>query len=147
MTQAIDGRDSLLNALRTGTVPAVAIKQPWANLILHDGKDIENRRWTTSHRGWTLVHASKEPDHPAMAAFVSVDDLHPIPQGAFGGIVGAVKITGICRASPSRWFDGPIGWMLAAPIPLPHIVPCRGLQGLFTPPPTVIAQVIEGFSV
>ena len=38
---------------------ALSIRQPWAHLILHGGKDIENRDWRTSVRGRVLVHASK----------------------------------------------------------------------------------------
>src|SRR3990167_9411398 len=38
---------------------ALSIRQPWAWLILHAGKDIENRGWPTSFRGRFLIHASK----------------------------------------------------------------------------------------
>lgn len=41
--------------------PAVAlsIRQPWAWLIIHGGKDIENRTWPTRFRGRVAVHAGK----------------------------------------------------------------------------------------
>lgn len=38
---------------------ALSIRQPWAWLILHAGKDIENRTWQTYQRGWFAIHASK----------------------------------------------------------------------------------------
>ena len=38
---------------------ALSIRQPWAWLILHAGKDIENRDWPTRFRGRFLIHASK----------------------------------------------------------------------------------------
>ncbi len=38
---------------------ALSIRQPWAWLILHGGKDIENRDWATRFRGRVLIHASK----------------------------------------------------------------------------------------
>lgn len=38
---------------------ALSIRQPWAWLILHGGKDIENRGWYTSFRGEFLIHAAK----------------------------------------------------------------------------------------
>lgn len=37
---------------------AVSIKQPWASLIAHGIKDIENRTWKTKFRGKIYIHAS-----------------------------------------------------------------------------------------
>lgn len=37
---------------------ALSIKQPWASLIVHGIKDIENRTWATKHRGRIYVHSS-----------------------------------------------------------------------------------------
>lgn len=37
---------------------ALSIKQPWASLIAHGIKDIENRTWKTSFRGRIYIHAS-----------------------------------------------------------------------------------------
>ena len=41
---------------------ALSIKQPWASLIVHGIKDIENRTWKTNFRGRIYVHASAKPD-------------------------------------------------------------------------------------
>lgn len=38
---------------------ALSIKQPWASLIAHGIKDIENRTWKTKFRGRIYVHASQ----------------------------------------------------------------------------------------
>ncbi|WP_289241690.1 ASCH domain-containing protein [Delftia sp.] len=38
-------------------IPALSIRQPWAWLIVHGYKDIENRDWHTPFRGNLLVHA------------------------------------------------------------------------------------------
>jgi hypothetical protein len=40
---------------------ALSIKQPWVHAILHEGKDIENRSWQRSFRGWLALHASAHP--------------------------------------------------------------------------------------
>lgn len=40
---------------------ALTIKQPWASLIAHGIKDIENRTWKTNYRGRIYIHASKTP--------------------------------------------------------------------------------------
>jgi hypothetical protein len=37
---------------------ALSIKQPWASLIAHGIKDIENRAWKTHFRGRIYIHAS-----------------------------------------------------------------------------------------
>ena len=37
---------------------ALSIKQPWASLIAHGIKDIENRTWRTKFRGRIYIHAS-----------------------------------------------------------------------------------------
>ena len=38
---------------------ALSIRQHWAWLIIHGGKDVENRSWHTKYRGRFLVHAAK----------------------------------------------------------------------------------------
>jgi hypothetical protein len=38
---------------------ALSLTQPWAWLVVHAGKDVENRRWNTRFRGEFLVHAAK----------------------------------------------------------------------------------------
>ncbi len=39
----------------------LSIKQPWASLIAHGIKDIENRTWATKYRGTIYIHASGTP--------------------------------------------------------------------------------------
>ena len=38
---------------------ALTVKQPWAWLLIHGTKDIENRNWPTSLRGEIAIHAAK----------------------------------------------------------------------------------------
>lgn len=40
---------------------ALTIKQPFASLIAHGIKDIENRTWRTNHRGRIYIHAGADP--------------------------------------------------------------------------------------
>lgn len=42
---------------------ALSIRQPWAWMILHAGKDVENRNWCTDYRGWVAIHAAKGCTH------------------------------------------------------------------------------------
>ena len=39
---------------------ALSLVRPWSQLVLHAGKDIENRTWSTKHRGPLLVHGSNQ---------------------------------------------------------------------------------------
>lgn len=47
---------------------ALSIRQPWAWAIIHAGKDVENRNWSTKFRGPVCIHAAKggveaDPDY------------------------------------------------------------------------------------
>ena len=42
-----------------GELRALSIRRPWANLILAGHKTVENRSWTTEHRGLLLIHAGR----------------------------------------------------------------------------------------
>jgi hypothetical protein len=116
---------------------ALSIRQPWAWLILHAGKDVENRRWTTSFRGRVLIHASKgmtreeydEADSTLGFANYKID-IPDFDALARGGIVGSVEIVDCVERSDSAWFCGPFGFVLRDPKPLPF-VPCRGALGFF----------------
>lgn len=43
----------------------LSVRQPWAHLIVHGSKNIENRSWPTRYRGPFLVHASLNIDREA----------------------------------------------------------------------------------
>ena len=40
---------------------ALTVRQPWAWAIASGVKDVENRGWSTTHRGWLAVHAAATP--------------------------------------------------------------------------------------
>lgn len=116
----------------------VAIKQPWASLIIHEGKDIENRSWPTKYRGTVLIHASKKLDTCERCAFrefkaqrgiVTSLGLHwsELPHG---GIIGIAEIVDCVTESKSPWFVGPYGFVLANARPL-KFQAAKGLLGLY----------------
>lgn len=120
---------------------ALAIKQPWAWLILNAGKDIENRSWKCNFRGTVLIHASLKFSHDdwldglESLRWIRPDLVSDFPapnQFQTGGIVGQMDIVNCVPADPSKWFTGPFGWKITAASPLP-IIPCRGSLGFFTP--------------
>ncbi len=126
----------------------LSIRQPWAWLILHGGKDIENRTWSTPVRGRVLIHASKAPVDPEdlgdlfeelyihMGMEALAERLPEHCEYLRGGIVGSVEIVDCVERSESPWFRGPFGFVLRNPKPLPFI-PYRGALGFFEVPKDV----------
>jgi hypothetical protein len=112
---------------------ALSIMQPWAWLIVQGHKDVENRTWSTTFRGPVLIHAGKKADFDPADDW-DWDDIAPPRLGRedFGGIVGEAEIVDCVRASPSRWFHGPHGFVIHNARPLPFR-PCRGMLGFFVP--------------
>jgi hypothetical protein len=75
---------------RRFAMKALSIRQPWAWLIVHGHKDIENRTWTTTFRGRFLVHAGRTFD-PEGYRWVRRELSIEMPEPAAfdrGGIVG-----------------------------------------------------------
>lgn len=123
---------------------ALSIRQPWAYLIVHAAKDVENREWPTRVRGRVLIHASKEmtkADYQACALFCS-----SLPEGAIppdfwfpsfeqlkpqcGGIVGVMNIGDCVKESESPWFCGPYGFVIDGAAEM-TFQPCKGRLGFF----------------
>ena len=84
---------------------ALSLTQPWPWIIFNLGKDVENRVWTTKHRGPFLIHASKGYSKAKwMAAYdwiaqhVGTDTANMLPEWDEddvlfrGGIVGVASI-------------------------------------------------------
>ncbi len=110
---------------------ALSVWQPWAHLLVKGIKDVENRRWRTSHRGRLWVHAAQRLDEDAYWA-LSASGV-PLPEHLpCGALVGAVELVGCVRDSPSRWAEpGAWHWQMGKHWELPEPVPMRGRQGLF----------------
>lgn len=45
---------------------AISIKQPWADLIIENIKDIEIRTWNTKHRGLIAIHTGSKFDNDGL---------------------------------------------------------------------------------
>ena len=82
---------------------ALSLRQPWAWAVVHGGKTIENRRWSTRFRGRFLIHAAKgmtrEEYEDAREFCEDVGGItyempaHDSPEIHRGGIVGAATLT------------------------------------------------------
>lgn len=107
---------------------AITIKQPWASLIAHGIKDIENRTWRTNYRGRVLIHSSAKPDFEPYILFN--DDQISTIEKQTGGIfevlesyehnsmiIGSVEIVDCVQNDPSVWAENGVwNWKLANPI-------------------------------
>jgi hypothetical protein len=129
-------------------LPVLSIRQPWAWCVIHGGKDIENRDWTTTFRGRFVVHASKggtKQDMREAYAFIHVASKGHvwIPENLDrGGIIGSVELVDVVEQSESPWFVGRYGLVLSDPRPLPF-TPCKGQLGLFECPDDARRSLIE----
>jgi hypothetical protein len=125
---------------------ALSIHQPWAWAILHAGKTVENRTWSTRHRGPLLIHASKTKssyDREARLDWLKVYGVElpkweELVAGAILGVVELVDCLQVSGVGPSRWVEGPVCWVLADPRAYAAPISFRGAQGLFEVPNSIL---------
>jgi len=107
---------------------ALSIRQPWAWLIIHGGKDVENRTWHTKFRGRFLVHASKGMtgyEYADAWNFCERNGLAKPPSFAelkrswCGGVIGSVELVDSVDTSDSPWYMGEKAFLLRDPKTLP----------------------------
>lgn len=120
----------------------LSIRQPWAWLIVHGYKPIENRTWGTPFRGDFFVHAGLTFDHEGYNWVRETFPNIPMPQpNEFerGGIVG--KSTLVDCVPPfsdlaenvDAWYVGEFGFLLKESQPLPFRA-LKGKLGFFDTP-------------
>jgi ASCH domain len=122
----------------------IVIRQPWAWLIVNGYKDIENRSWATKYRGPLLIQASaRKPSKPELKYFLAYARKRGVElpdEFDLGGIVGMVRLDDCVEKSRSKWFGGPVGWILSKPKRL-LFVAMKGQLGLFNPPLKVLKKL------
>ncbi len=151
-------------------VKAITLWQPWASAVACGLKRYETRSWSTRYRGLILIHAAKRwtlaeqyfqaeaaypltqvyghraPEvaaicdgTPPLGRIVAVADLvECLPtEGVPGGAMTDLeRLFG--DFSAQRW-----AWQLENVIRLAEPIPCRGAQGLWTPPGEIVELVME----
>lgn len=111
---------------------ALSIKQPWASLIAHGIKDIENRTWKTNYRGRIHIHASGSPSNEPYQIFtyeqwkeIELKNFDPEMFESYKNlsrIIGSVIITDCVINHPSIWAEKAEGqkpiynWVLSDPV-------------------------------
>ncbi len=113
--------------------PVLTVRQPWASAIFVAGKDVENRSWSTEHRGRLWIHAGSyahrdEADRAAAERGLWVPE-EPLPRGV---ILGCVELVDCVRESESPWaVPDMFHWLLRRPMLLERPVAHEGKPGLW----------------
>ena len=93
---------------------ALALRQPWAWLVVNGYKDIEHRSWSTRLCGRIWVHASSRR----------------VTKAEHEHFLTIVEIVDCVTASRSYWFSGDYGFVLRNARKTPFR-PTRGKLGFF----------------
>lgn len=118
---------------------ALSIQQPWAWLIVHGHKPLENRRWNTRYRGRFFVHASKSFDRDGyewvVRSGLAPVDLPSPSSFERGGICGAVTLVRVDAPQAGNYQDPwrdpeQFAFILSDPVHLPFRA-VRGQLGFF----------------
>lgn len=91
---------------------ALSIKQPWASLIAHGIKDIENRTWKVNFRGKIFIHASAK-DAGSLYQLLNEEQLNIVnnhwtadyPNRPNSAIIGEVEIIDCVIDHDSIWAE------------------------------------------
>jgi hypothetical protein len=125
----------------TRLLPALSVRQPFAWMIVHGFKDVENRSRRINYRGPLLIHASLKLDtlYDEDVAIIERQNGAKMPEdlttddAPVGGIVGLVDVVDCVRDSSSPWKNPESwGWVLANARPL-AFRECKGAVGFFYP--------------
>jgi hypothetical protein len=113
----------------------ITLKNPWAHLIAHAGKDVENRTWMP-HPGvdQLLIHAGKGWDEVGAVEFDGLTTSAIVAVADLSFACSASRWSPLKRCQCSTWaMNGQCHWNLANVVALPEPVAARGRQGLWRP--------------
>lgn len=126
---------------------ALSIRQPWATMIIHGYKPVENRSWKSGYRGPLLIHAGQKYDYDGewwiKENFEETPDLAMAIEEAKllrGGIIGSVIMTDCVSSHPSPWYAGEWAFVFEGPKPL-DFDPMPGKLSFFEVPNYVYADI------
>lgn len=134
----------MTDIFKSPSIPALSVRQPWAQLLLRGVKGIEVRTWGVRMSGfWMWIHASQTLDRWAADAFAERYKLF-LPLGCY---VGTVFVKEIIEFTPETWRElvhehhchgmsfkpGLKGWRNSRAYQFTNPVPGRGQRGLFAP--------------
>lgn len=129
-----------IGAILMDKITCLSIQQPWAWLIAHGYKDIENRTWATKFRGAFFIHAGQKIDWGSYNLIdpglrregINMPSLKEL-EDMCGGIVGYTTLVDCVIHHDSPWFFGEYGFVLKNSAPI-DLVPLKGKLGFFKAP-------------
>jgi hypothetical protein len=121
----------------------ISIRQPWLQIILTEGKDIENRTRPTRYRGWVALHSPTNiSDVEDFPKWWSRDDALRLPRRA---ICAVATIVDVLTESDSKWFartKNNYGIKLTKVTRLIKPIPFAcGVQGVKPLPSAIVLQI------
>lgn len=127
---------------------ALTIRQPWAWAIAKGFKDIENRSWYPRLDPGDVLAIHAAAAAPAWEDVQRVTDLvgrrTRVPEEFdCGCVVATARFVRAVEASRSKWFGGPVGWVLDGVKPPRRPVDCKGQLGLWNMPARVERAVAQ----
>lgn len=82
--------------VRKGHLPALSVRQPWAELIISGKKSIEIRSWPTRYRGRLWLHTGRNSDTALELSYRLTNLFH-------GGYIGSVILDEIIPFDEVIW--------------------------------------------
>lgn len=131
---------------------ALSLIQPWAWAILHAGKNVENRVWSSNIRGPFWIAASATTSYryydQARRIIEAISDVTVPPRRdlVYGSILGQATIYDCIRPNENRgnpWhFSGQYGYLLRD-VRTVTPVPCKGHQRWWNVPESVLSKLVS----
>ena len=128
----------------------LVVQQPFAWAICAGLKNIENRTWTTKHRGDIVIVASaktgeiKAKQKAAQPNALNADHL------AVGAAIGIVTLVDVVPLSEeleaNPWAFGPYCWKLDNARIFAQPIPCKGKLNLYNPDPDLAVKIEQQLS-
>ena len=128
-------------------IPAISIRQPWAELILRGEKTIEIRSWSVTYRGDLYLHTGKMADKYKIFTY-------NMPEVFRGGYIGIIELSAIIPFTPENWglwqnkhlstsqFKyGYYAWIIRKPRRFVKPLPGPGKLNLFQPTPEILSEL------
>lgn len=118
--------------MKVKEIRALSITQPWAECILSQGKNVENRTWNTHQRGFVAIHASSsfkterfDQCEKDFKVNINPDEVD------YGAIVGFAKLVDVVTEDDltpetEKWFEGDYGFVFEDVIRLKKPVEVKG---------------------
>ena len=131
----------------TDDFKCLAVRQPWAWAICVGAKDIENRTWTTTHRGTIAIVASGK--QTAVNGFVRAAKPRKLGTSmlTYSAVIGFVDVIDVVPLSAdlekNPWAFGPYCWRLANARLLRSPIPTKARLNVYKADPELAARIRE----